>query len=71
VATPIISRLRLKWTHIASKAFEVHQDAQKEVRLVRENAQLKTLIGELTLELKKATSGWAEPATFTPGRTSQ
>jgi transposase-like protein len=38
----------------ASKAFEVHQDAQKDARLARENAQLKTLVGELTLELKKS-----------------
>jgi transposase-like protein len=38
----------------ASKAFEVHQDAQKEVRLAREKARLKTLVGELTLELKKS-----------------
>ena len=38
----------------ASKAFEVHQDAQQEVRLARENARLKTLVGELTLELKKS-----------------
>jgi transposase-like protein len=34
----------------ASKAFEVHQDAQKDARLARENARLKTLVGELTLE---------------------
>jgi hypothetical protein len=35
----------------ASKAFEVHQDGQKDARLARENARLKTLVGELTLEL--------------------
>jgi transposase-like protein len=34
----------------ASKAFEVHQDAQKDARLARENTRLKTLVGELTLE---------------------
>jgi transposase-like protein len=38
----------------ASKAFEVHQDAQKDARLARENARLKTRVGELTLELKKS-----------------
>jgi transposase len=38
----------------ASKAFEVHQDAQKDARLTRENTRLKTLVGELTLELKKS-----------------
>ena len=36
----------------ASKAFEVHRDAQKDARLARENARLKTLVGELTLEFK-------------------
>ena len=38
----------------ASKAFEVPQDARKDARLVLENARLKTLVGELTLELKKS-----------------
>jgi transposase-like protein len=38
----------------ASKAFEVHRDAQKDAPLARENARLKTLVGELTLELKKS-----------------
>jgi transposase-like protein len=37
----------------ASNAFEVHEQSQREARLARENARLKTLIGELTLELKK------------------
>ncbi len=38
----------------ASKAFEVHEQSQREARLARENARLKTLVGELTLELKKS-----------------
>ena len=38
----------------ASKAFEVHEQGQREARLARENARLKTLVSELTLELKKA-----------------
>jgi transposase-like protein len=38
----------------ASKAFEVHQDAQKDARLARETTRLKTLVGELTLALKKS-----------------
>lgn len=38
----------------ASKAFEVHQDAQRDARLARENTRLKALVGELTLELKKS-----------------
>jgi hypothetical protein len=36
----------------APKAFEVHEQSQREARLVRENARLNTLVGELTLELK-------------------
>jgi transposase-like protein len=38
----------------ASRAFDVQQDHRKEARLTRENARLKTLVGELTLELKKS-----------------
>lgn len=38
----------------APKAFEVHEQTQREARLARENARLKTLVGELTLELKKS-----------------
>ncbi len=38
----------------APKAFEVHEHNQKEARLERENARLKGLVGELTLELKKS-----------------
>jgi hypothetical protein len=49
----------------ASKAFEVHQDAQQDARLAREKTRFKTLVGELTRELKKATNGWDEPAPVT------
>ena len=38
----------------ASKAFEGHEQSQKEHRLERENEKLKRLVGELTLELKKS-----------------
>ena len=38
----------------ASRAFEGQQDDRKEARLARENARLKTLVGELTLELKNS-----------------
>jgi transposase-like protein len=38
----------------APKAFEVHEQSQREARLTRENARLKTLVGELTLALKKS-----------------
>ncbi len=34
----------------APKAFEVHEQRQREARLARENARLKSLVGELTLE---------------------
>jgi len=37
----------------ASKAFEVNQQTQKESRLEAENGNLKRLVGELSLELKK------------------
>jgi hypothetical protein len=39
----------------AAKAFEVHEQRPREVRLARENTWLKILVGELTLEFKKAT----------------
>ena len=38
----------------APKAVEVHEQSQREARLVREHTRLKTLVGELTLELKKS-----------------
>jgi hypothetical protein len=38
----------------AAKAFEGQQQSQQEARLARENARLKTLVGELALELKKS-----------------
>lgn len=43
----------------APKTFEVAQQTEHEARLQRENARLKSLVGELTLELKKSdTAGW-------------
>jgi transposase-like protein len=38
----------------AAKAFEAHEQSQREARLTQENARLKTLVGELTLELRKS-----------------
>ncbi len=38
----------------ATKVFEVQQHTKKEARLEQENARLKQLVGELTLELKKS-----------------
>ena len=43
----------------APKTFEVAQQTEREARLQRENARLKHLVGELTLELKKSDAeGW-------------
>jgi transposase-like protein len=38
----------------APKAFEVAQQTDREARLHHENARLKKLVGELTLEFKKS-----------------
>lgn len=38
----------------AAHAFESHQYTRKEAHLKHENARLKRLVGELTLELKKS-----------------
>jgi transposase-like protein len=38
----------------AGKAFGGHQQTKREARLEQENARLKQLVGELTLELKKS-----------------
>lgn len=37
-----------------SRAFDVNQQTSRETRLLKENAKLKGLVGELTLELKKS-----------------
>ena len=37
----------------ASKAFEVHQQADQVARLERENGRLKRVVADLTLEVKK------------------
>jgi transposase-like protein len=38
----------------AATAFEVHEQSHREARLTQENARLKTLVGELTLERRKS-----------------
>ena len=38
----------------AGKVFEMPQKAQQQTRLERENEKLKAMVGELTMELKKA-----------------
>jgi transposase-like protein len=42
----------------AAHAFEAHQHTRTEARLAEENARLKRLVGELTLELKKSDELW-------------
>ena len=37
----------------ASKAFEIHQQADQVQRLERENSRLKRVVADLTLEVKK------------------
>jgi hypothetical protein len=41
----------------APKAVEVVQQTEREVRLQREHARLKNLVGELTRALKKSDEG--------------
>ena len=50
----------------APQAFEVHQRTRTEARLAHENTPLKKLGGELTFELKKATSCWKDTAAGAP-----
>jgi transposase-like protein len=38
----------------AANAVEVHEQSQREARLAREHAKLKTRVGELTREFKKS-----------------
>ncbi len=42
----------------AAKAFEVEQQSQREQRLQQENARLKQVVADLTLELKKNDEVW-------------
>ena len=42
----------------ASHAFEGQQHGRQEARLAQENARLKKLVGELTLELKTSDELW-------------
>jgi transposase-like protein len=53
------------------KTFESHQQTRKATRLERENVRLKKLVGELLLELKKTTRGWAEAAPIWLGSPSR
>jgi hypothetical protein len=51
----------------ATKAFEDPQRARKEACLEQEHTRLKPLVGELTFELKKATSSWHDAAPVSEG----
>jgi transposase-like protein len=42
----------------AGKAFDDNKKPKEQMRITRENQRLKGLVGELTLELKKARSGY-------------
>ena len=42
----------------AAHAFEAQQHIRTEARLAQENARLKTLVGEFTLELKNSDAQW-------------
>ncbi len=55
----------------ATTACEGHQQSQQEARLARENARLKSLVGELTLGLKKATRCCGEPAAIAPSHAAR
>jgi transposase-like protein len=51
-----------------ANAFEVNQHNRTEARLAKENTRLTTLVGELTLVKKKATSCWGKTTQLSPGR---
>ena len=42
----------------AAHAFEAHQHSRTEAHLAQENARLKKLVGELTLELNQSDELW-------------
>ncbi len=42
----------------AHEAFKAGRQSRREARLEQENAELKGLVGELTMELKKTDGGW-------------
>lgn len=47
-------RWRDQFLENAPKLFETNEQSRREERLARENKKLKTLIGDLTVELKKS-----------------
>lgn len=51
-------RWRDEFLSNAGKAFETQKTCQQQQRLERENEKLKTLVGELTIELKKTEGEW-------------
>src|SRR5262245_39758267 len=67
ISHSLYSQWRDQFLANAPKAFDVQQSHRQEARLVREHARLKALVGELTLELKKATRCWGDAAAVVPG----
>lgn len=51
-------RWRDEFLSNAGKAFETQKTSQQQQRLERENEKLKTLVGGLTIELKKTEGEW-------------
>ena len=54
ISQSLYSQWRDQFLAQAAKAFDDPQRTRKEARLQQENARLKQLVGELTLELKKS-----------------
>ena len=67
ISQSLDSQWRAQFLANASKAFDAQPSHRKEARLVREHARLKALVGELTLERKKATHCWVDAAEVAPG----
>src|SRR5919197_1106753 len=54
---------RDQWLAPAGHAVEIPQHHRKEARLVRENARVNALVGELTVAFKKSDAGWGSHGT--------
>lgn len=54
ISQSLYYKWRDKFLSNATNAFDVERTSQSQQRLERENQRLKTIIGELTIELKKS-----------------